>query len=194
MFLNDAFDHAIDRRERPQRPIPAGDVALEDVFAAGFVLLLAGLALVLWAASGFLPATGWPGSLAGIALAGAILFYDWNHKGNRFSPVFMALCRALAYLTAGLAVASTSSPALWILAFVGGCHIVGLTYVARQENLPRLENIWPLGFIAVPLGYGLWLARGSMVGALLGWASSPVWRSPCTGFAGAGQATSRARS
>ena len=167
MFLNDAFDHAIDRRERPQRPIPSGDAALEDVFAAGFVMLLAGLALVLWAAAGFLPATGWPGQLAGIGLAAAILFYDWNHKGNRFSPVFMALCRSLAYLTAGLAAASAPFPALWILAFVGGCHIVGLTYVARQENLTRLENLWPLGFIAVPLAYGLWLATGALAGAVL---------------------------
>jgi hypothetical protein len=166
MFLNDAFDQEIDRRERPQRPIPSGAVRLEDVFAGGIAMLLAGMALVIWAGAGFAVATGWPGPLAGIALAAAILFYDWNHKGNPLSPVFMALCRSLAYLTAGLA-ASGSTPALWLIAFVGGSHIVGLTYVARQENLTKLENLWPLGFVAVPLLYGLWLAFGGLVAAAL---------------------------
>ena len=36
-----------------------------------------------------------------------------------------------------------------------------------RKTSTRLENLWPLGFIAVPLGYGLWLASGSLVGALL---------------------------
>jgi 4-hydroxybenzoate polyprenyltransferase len=167
MFLNDAFDHAIDRRERPQRPIPSGAVSLEGVFAAGFAMLLAGLALVVWAAAGFAPPTTWHGPLAGIGLAAAILFYDWNHKGDPLSPVSMALCRALAYLTAGFAAVTPAEPGVWTVALVGGCHIVGLTYVARQENLTRLENLWPLAFLAVPLFYGLWLALGSGVGLAL---------------------------
>ena len=178
MFLNDAFDHAIDRRERPQRPIPSGAVSLEGVFGAGFAMLLAGLALVVWVAAGFAPPTAWQGPLAGIALAAAILLYDWNHKGNPLSPVSMALCRALAYLTAGFAAVTAAGPGVWTVALVGGCHIVGLTYVARQENLTRLENLWPLALLAVPLLYGLWLALGSAVGLAL-WAGLAA----CVGLA-----------
>jgi 4-hydroxybenzoate polyprenyltransferase len=178
MFLNDAFDHGIDRRERPQRPIPSGAVSLEGVFAAGFAMLLAGLALVVWAAAGFAPPTTWHGTLAGIGLAAAILVYDWNHKGNRLSPVSMALCRALAYLSAGFAAVAPAEPGVWTVALVGGCHIVGLTYVARQENLTRLENLWPLALLAVPLVYGLWLALGSGVGLAL-WAGLAI----CVGLA-----------
>jgi hypothetical protein len=167
MFLNDAFDHAIDARERPQRPIPVGAAGLEDVFAGGFAMLLTGVALVLLAAAGFVPGTGWQGPLAGITLSGAILFYDWNHKGSRLSPLFMALCRSLTYLTAGLAAARPASDDVWIVALIGGCHIVGLTYVARQENMTQLENLWPLALLAVPLAYGLWLATGTSLGMVL---------------------------
>jgi 4-hydroxybenzoate polyprenyltransferase len=167
MFLNDAFDVELDEIERPHRPIPSGEVRLETVFAAGFLALLLGLTLLLLAAHGFTPVTGWPPVLAGLALAASILFYDWHHKGNRLSPVFMALCRLLAYVAAGYAAAVLVAPELWLIAFVGACHVVGLTYVARQENLGSLEKLWPLALLAVPLLYGLWLASGGLLEAAL---------------------------
>ena len=49
MYLNDAFDRDVDARERPDRPIPAGLVAADTVFAIGFGLMLAGLGFILWA-------------------------------------------------------------------------------------------------------------------------------------------------
>src|SRR5205085_4341576 len=39
MFLNDAFDHRIDGRERPERPIPQGHVSVREVFSIGALLL-----------------------------------------------------------------------------------------------------------------------------------------------------------
>ena len=42
MYLNDAFDPKTDARERPERPIPSGQVRTSTVFAIGFSLLLAG--------------------------------------------------------------------------------------------------------------------------------------------------------
>jgi 4-hydroxybenzoate polyprenyltransferase len=140
---------------------------LETVFAAGFEALLLGLTLVLLAAHAFPPETGWPPLLAGLALAAAIVLYDWHHKGNRLSPVLMAACRLLAYLVAGYAAAATVAPGLWLVALAGGCHVVGLTYVARQEDLSRRENLWPLALLAVPLLYGLWLALGGLLQAAL---------------------------
>src|ERR671936_2311779 len=46
MYLNDYFDRGIDARERPERPIPAGDVAADLVAAIGFGLLAAGVVLL----------------------------------------------------------------------------------------------------------------------------------------------------
>ncbi|MEJ5232192.1 MAG: UbiA family prenyltransferase [Geminicoccaceae bacterium] len=155
MYLNDAFDHAIDARERPTRPIPAGEVAPETVFALGFALLLAGLSAL--AAALALPPTdsGLGAMVAGVGLAGAIVLYDWHHKANPLSPVLMGLCRVLAYVTAGLAATTSPASGLWILAIVGLGWLVGLTFAAKQEAFDRLERFWPLAFLAAPLLYGL---------------------------------------
>src|SRR5574339_414061 len=56
MYLNDAFDREIDARERPERPIPSGQVKATTVFAVGYGLLAAGLAALAteaaWAGQG----------------------------------------------------------------------------------------------------------------------------------------------
>ena len=47
MYLNDAFDRKIDAVQRPERPIPSGAVTAGTVYAIGYGLLLAGLAVLL---------------------------------------------------------------------------------------------------------------------------------------------------
>ena len=47
----------------------------------------------------------WRAGLVGMILAGAIVLYDWHHKGNRLSPVLMGMCRVLVYIGAGFAAA-----------------------------------------------------------------------------------------
>jgi 4-hydroxybenzoate polyprenyltransferase len=178
MYLNDAFDHAIDARERPSRPIPSGAVALETVFFGGFALLLAGLALLIPTGYLFAGTTGWRPVAVGLALAAAILVYDWHHKGNPLSPAFMALCRFLAYVTAAYAVTAAPPAALWLGATAGFAHIAGLTYAARQENLARVGNLWPLAILALPVAYGLQLATGGTTAFLL-WLALAA----CVGFA-----------
>jgi 4-hydroxybenzoate polyprenyltransferase len=160
MYLNDAFDRDIDAKERPTRPIPAGLVPPNAVFAAGFGLMLAGFVFVLWAGATASPPTGWKPMLAALALGGAILFYDWHHKGNALSPFFMGLCRVLAYITAGYAAVIDPSPVLWVAALASLCYLIGLTYVAKQESLDRIESLWPLLFLAAPLFYGATMPRG----------------------------------
>lgn len=178
MALNDAFDAAIDRRERPERPIPAGRVTVRAVFIAGFALLAAGLALVIVLAG----ATGRGAApvAAAMALAGAIVFYDVHHKANRFSPVVMGLCRALVYVTAALMLAP-AAPALWPAAVMLLSYLVGLTYAAREEHLGRLRHLWPLAFLSAPLLYALPAATGSALVAVLlpllaGWLALAVRR------------------
>lgn len=168
MYLNDAFDHDIDAIERPERPIPAGVVSANTVFAAGFGLMLAGLAFVLLGGAMGSEASVRP-MLAALGLAGAILFYDWHHKGNALSPLFMGLCRVLAYVTAGYAAVSNPSVALFIAALVSLCYLIGLTYAAKGESLDRLNVLWPLLFLGAPIIYGLTTAlqSGFMAAAVL---------------------------
>jgi len=174
MFLNDAFDAAIDARERPERPIPSGEISRGAVFAWGFGGMAGGVALLAWVGFGFVPRTGvWP-VLGGLALAGAITFYDAFHKNNPLSPVFMGLCRVLVYVAAGLCYASTLALEVWIGCGLMLCYLIGLTYIAKQENLAQVENLWPLIFLAAPVAYGAWL--GTMQGAvLLFWLLFTAW-------------------
>ncbi|MDH4172405.1 MAG: UbiA family prenyltransferase [Betaproteobacteria bacterium] len=172
MFLNDAFDAGVDARERPERPIPAGAVGAREVFAWGFGQMAAGVALL--AVIGVAPA------LAGLTLAAAITYYDWNHKTNPLSPVVMGLCRVFIYLGAGLAYTLALPDALWIGAALLLCYLIGLTYVAKQENLARVENLWPLLFLAAPAAYGAWLAAAHFAVApfwllFTGWMLVALW-------------------
>jgi 4-hydroxybenzoate polyprenyltransferase len=168
MYLNDAFDAAIDARERPGRPIPSGAVAPETVFFAGVLLLLAGLALLLLAvaAAGRDPTAA---VATGLVLAFAILLYDFHHKRAPWSPLVMGACRGLAYLAAGTCIAPSPEPALLLAATAGFAHVVGLTWVARQETLVRLEAAWPLALLALSPLIGLWFALAHPLG-LLSWA------------------------
>jgi 4-hydroxybenzoate polyprenyltransferase len=93
--------------------------------------------------------------LASVALAGAIVFYDWNHKDNALSPFFMGLCRVLAYLTAGYAAAASPAVALFAGALISLCYLIGLTYIAKQEAHDRIGNLWPLLFLAAPIVYAV---------------------------------------
>jgi hypothetical protein len=83
------------------------------------------------------------------------VLYDVWHKGNPASPLLMGACRLLAYVSAGLAVAPVVPEGLWIAALVSFCWLIGLTYVAKQETLTRMGNLWPLLFLAAPLAYGV---------------------------------------
>ena len=45
MFLNDAFDQEFDRKYRPERPIPSGEITGSTVYKIGFALMAGGLVL-----------------------------------------------------------------------------------------------------------------------------------------------------
>jgi len=152
MFLNDAFDRKIDARERPERPIPSGQISASSVFFAGFAMLAGSILLVAsFALTG--NGSGWPAVMAAIALAASILLYNVWHKSNPLSPFVMGLCRMLVYITAGWSFAAEPSVTLYLGALALLCYLIGLTYTAKQENLGEVKNLWPLAFLLVPVIY-----------------------------------------
>lgn len=167
MYLNDAFDRQIDARERPERPIPAGLVRATTVFTAGYGLLVAGLVALVAEAAWVGPGRYWPAILSGLALGGVIVFYDAHHKANPWSPLLMGLCRVLVYVTAAFAVAGHLEPPVLAGAAVLLSYLIGLTYVAKQENLAEFRNLWPLLFLGAPFVYGLPTLAAGPVGAAL---------------------------
>ncbi len=127
MFLNDAFDHGFDAKARPERPIPSGQVSAGQVHAFGFGMMGIALALLAWVGYRYAPLTQWRPVAAGLALAAAIVFYNWHHKNNPLSPLVMGLCRTLVYLTAALAVSAVVPRPVIVAAAVLLCYLMGLT-------------------------------------------------------------------
>jgi 4-hydroxybenzoate polyprenyltransferase len=180
MFLNDAFDHVFDAKARPERPIPSGQVSAIQVHAVGFGMMGVALVLLAWVGYRYEPPTQWRPVAGGLALAAAIVFYNWHHKNNPLSPLIMGVCRMLVYLTAAWAVSVIMPQRVIVAALVLLCYLIGLTYAAKKEHLGRLENIWPLAFLAVPVIYGIYLAlaQPAVVLPLLlltAWASYALW-------------------
>jgi 4-hydroxybenzoate polyprenyltransferase len=143
MYLNDFFDREIDARDRPGRPIHAGEIRAGMVSSIGFGLLATGIVLMI--------PFGLAAMVWGALLAGVIVLYDVWHKGNALSPIVMGACRALVYIGTGVALAGSTSTAMMIGAVALACHVAGITYAAKQESLDRIGNLWPLALLAVPL-------------------------------------------
>ena len=164
MYLNDAFDRDVDARERPERPIPSGQISGRAVFTAGLAMLAVGEALL--AIVGFVSESGhgWGPVVSGLALALAILYYNTHHKANPLSPLVMGFCRMLVYVTAALSVAPQLTEPVLLGAAVLLAYVAGLTYAARQENLTEFQNLWPLACLAIPFIYGATGALASWVG------------------------------
>ena len=180
MFLNDAFDAVFDAAQRPERPIPSGEVSRGEVYGWGLGMMAAGIALLAVVGLGMGARTGALPALAGVLLTATITYYNWHHKGNVFSPVVMGLCRVLVYVAAGLCITLALPDALWIGAALMLCYLIGLTYIAKQENLGKVENLWPLAFLAAPVAWGAWLALAQPAVALFwllftGWMLVALW-------------------
>jgi 4-hydroxybenzoate polyprenyltransferase len=143
MYLNDYCDRDIDAHERPERPIPRGEISQTTVAIIGFALLASGIALM----AGF----GVAAALASLALAAAIVAYDWFHKGNPAAPLVMGLCRGLVYCAAGAAAVGGFAGMPGIAAIALVAYTAGLTYAARQESLGTVGNLWPLLLLAAPM-------------------------------------------
>lgn len=125
VVLNDYFDRAIDRVERPERPIPSGRVESAGAARLGAVLLIAGVV----AAS---RATYAAGMIAGIT-AGCVLLYDaWGKRRRLFAPVNMGSCRALNLLL-GVAAVPAVLPEAWPLALIPLVYIAAVTALSRGE-------------------------------------------------------------
>lgn len=170
MILNDVLDEAVDRRVRPERPLPAGLVSRRAATLAAVAAFAAGLALLAPAGAGAVA--------AGAALVALIVLYDAWHKANPLSPVLMGGCRALVYVVAAVAVGGTLDARLLAAAALLLLYVVGLTQVAKEEGRARLAR-WPVLAVAVPV---LWwahalprLAVALLLVAFAAWAARALW-------------------
>ncbi len=149
MVLNDVWDVDIDRRERPERPIPSGQISLATANRLGIGLLIAGVCFG-WLASGlFAPQLSqwWKCGAVATALAVSIVAYDRWTKHLVIGPLNMGLCRFLNVLLGASATApviqtdALAADHLFfgfdgtsLIAAAGlGIYIMGVTIFALKE-------------------------------------------------------------
>ncbi len=182
MFLNDAFDHEIDRQQRPERPIPSGAIRLGSVYVLGFAQLGAGLLLIVLLDARY--GVGRAASWATLLLGMLIVAYNLHHKNNPLSPLLMGLCRVAVYASVGLLFWSDAhsheSPfaapeVVWLSAGSAALllYLMVLTAVAKREGRG----------VAPPVPIPVLIAGISLVDGALMLAAGAYWLALCAPFA-----------
>lgn len=123
MVLNDCFDIEVDRRERPSRPLPSGQIPLLQAWLIGWFCLIAGLLI-----SAILSLTT---LIIAILLATAVLLYDGLLKNTGVGPLVMGSCRYLNWLL-GLSTVTLTFES-YLIALPIFTYVISLTYLSRAE-------------------------------------------------------------
>jgi 4-hydroxybenzoate polyprenyltransferase len=175
MVWNDYFDVEQDRRERPTRPLPDGQITLREALRVGLGLLSGGVCFACLAGITHpknAETTTYLSAVLAVLLVAAILLYDGWLKRTWLGPIGMGLCRFLNVLLGVSVVGNLTTPGGLHLAVVVGLYIVGVTWFARTEA--RRSNPTHLGGAALLMLASLVVALPLPVHVARG-ASSPLF-------------------
>lgn len=149
MVLNDWCDLELDRRERPERPLPSGAIGSRAAATAGGILLAAGLVLAAGAAA----ASGSAGPVvAAAALVAAVWLYDRHAKPTLWGPLVMGSCRSLAWLVGMTAAGGPGDAREWLIPIGMGLYAAGITLYARDEAATSRRATLALGGLVMLAG------------------------------------------
>ena len=183
MILNDVFDVEQDRQQRPNRPIPAGQISLEQARCAGWGLLLignrAGGGKRLRSRRRIRQAPGCP-PLWVSRWRCMIVAYDGPLKKTPLAPAAMGGCRVLSFLLGAAALLcrrrrdsrfspGTSSPSP--LGF--GIYVMGITTMARHEATGGPNPNLATGLLVTIIGAAVLALRAQHCGGNLAWRIDP---------------------
>lgn len=125
IVFNDVFDAELDKKERPERPIPSGRASILSASILAAILFIIGF-VAAWQVS----------ALSGIiALAVAVLAVLYNAWGKHqliFGPVNMGLCRG-GNLLLGMSAIPAALQNLWLIAILPVIYIAAITMISRGE-------------------------------------------------------------
>lgn len=131
LAMNDLFDLAEDRRERPNRPLTSGAIGVPAAWVACAALSLLGVGSMFAVA-------GSAGAMAAVVLLGCVALYN---GGAKRIPVLGALvmgsCRGLSVLLGSVAFTGTILP-VPVPVFAAG--VIVALYIAAVTNLARHET------------------------------------------------------
>jgi len=124
MLLNDICDYGWDRTHRPDRPLVIGSVSRQAAVAVTGVLFVVSAAILWW--------IGQAAFVGGLVLISLIVLYDVWHKTNPLSPLVMAGCRVMVYVTAFAAFAWPPTLGLYLACLAMVVYMVALTAIAKS--------------------------------------------------------------
>lgn len=160
IVFNDCFDYELDRRERPERPLPSGAVSRASAWILAAALMLAGLALTATVSA---VAFGIGGFVAFM-----IFFYNsWAKRFAVLGPLALGSCRFANFLLGMRAF----PPRLWIAPVALGVYVAIVTFIARREvenvGVRLLVKRLLLGIIVVDAALVAVSPLGDWVGAVI---------------------------
>ena len=133
MVWNDVADRRVDAAQRPERPLPRGDLSLTFAVLLGVTLF----AVALWLS----PCRAYHAGIAAL-----VLLYDFTSKRLAWlGPVLMGSLRALNLgtalaLPAAADAAPTAAGSLWLASACYGLYILAVTVVGIFEDEPRVRG------------------------------------------------------
>lgn len=152
IVFNDVFDASLDRVERPERPIPSGEVSVAEGALLGGLLLVFGIGMATLFSyfSGF------------IAFLIAIFALIYNKAGKHhkvLGPLNMGLCRGLNLLL-GVSIIPSALNELYWLAIVPVIYISTITLISRGEvhGGSRLTLYTASGLYLIVIGFILYFS------------------------------------
>jgi 1,4-dihydroxy-2-naphthoate octaprenyltransferase len=126
VVFNDVFDAALDRIERPERPIPSGLITEKEGTFLGASLLVIGITAAFGRAA-------YPSGIIAFVIALAALIYDkWGKHHFIWGPLNMGLCRGLNLLL-GISLVPDVLYRFGHFAVIPVIYIAAITMISRGE-------------------------------------------------------------
>jgi len=163
VVFNDVFDAALDKIERPERPIPAGLITIREAAGLGALMLIAGII-----AAAFTSLTS--GILAFLVALSALLYDKWGKHHSFLGPLNMGLCRGFNLLL-GVSIVPHAVNTWWFLALVPVIYIASITMISRGEvhggsrSILYTASVFYIIVISLILYFAL--TKGGMLFALI---------------------------
>jgi 4-hydroxybenzoate polyprenyltransferase len=167
MVLNDVFDVARDREERPGRPLPSGKISIRTAQVVGYTLLITGIllsGLAGWLASGMIGIVTIRCAAIGCALALFVWLYDGVLKSTVIAPWLMGGCRFLNVCLGASTFSGAEHQFLvpvvglpWVIIWIAaslGILIAGVTLLGRNEANEHQQRL-PLIFSGMLTAIGI---------------------------------------
>jgi 4-hydroxybenzoate polyprenyltransferase len=163
LVMNDIFDIAEDRRDRPNRPLASGAISLQRAWIVGVALSGVGILSMTIVADR-------AGLLLSALLLGCIGLYNgWLKRIVLLGAINMGICRGLSFLLGAVAFSRSLNFAPFVIlgASIIAAYIAAVTNLARHEtrgSSPIFARILPalvlLGaFLLFSAGHGPILQR-----------------------------------